>query len=413
MTTTIRTPAAGIRAQEDRYRRLVEFDEVAWGSHCVDCYPGGCPYRVYVKGGRVIREEVAGSFLESDVDSHEPDVYPMGCNKGAAWSAQLEAPDRLRHPMRRVGERGSGEWERITWDEALDTVADALIDAIEESGSESIIREGTPEVGVGMGPDRLVGLLGGVVLDLNGSINDFSAGHHLTFGKFFPLFVGEGEFFDSDTIIFWHTNPTYTVIPWYHFYCEARYHGTELVLFSPDVSPSHLHVDYHVPVEWGSDPAVALAMCQVIVEEGLVDEDFVRTQTDLSLLVRTDTGRFLRESDLTPDGRDDQFHHLDPARGVVPASRENLLCDYAPALEGEISVGIHDGTEVRVTPLMTRLRALLEEYTPERVEAVAGTHPETLRMLARKIAAGRTRIIMGMGANKAYHSDLYQRTMNL
>lgn len=406
----------GIRAAEAGWRQRTEFDHVAWGSHCVDCYPGGCPYHVFVRDGRIVREEIPAPYLDEPEGGRRdtPDIYPMGCNKGAAWSAQTEAEDRLRYPLRRVGERGSGEWERITWDEALDEIADAIVTAIEESGPEAILKEGTPEVGAGvMAADRFLGLFGATLTDLNGSINDFAPGHHLTFGKFFPI-LGEGELFTPDVLIFWHLNPAYTIIPFFHFFTEARYHGTNVVLFSPDVSPSHVHVDYHVPLHWGTDAAVALAMCQVVVEEGLVDEAFVRTQTDLSLLVRTDTERFLRESDLSPAGRNDQFFHLDTASGeAIPASRTNLHCDYVPALEGKVAVRLLDGREVECRPLYVRLVHHLGAYTPEAVQPVAGTHPETLRMLARKIAGGRTRIVMGMGANKAYHSDLYQRSMNL
>jgi DMSO reductase family type II enzyme molybdopterin subunit len=412
--SSLRDPAHPLRAAESRYRRRTEFDSVAWGSHCVDCYPGGCSYRVYVKDGAVVREEVAGPLpAHRETARVAPDSYPMGCNKGAAWSGQLDAPDRLLHPLRRVGPRGSGEWERISWDEALGEVADAVIDTLETAGPEAILKEGTPEIGAGvMAVDRFLGLFGGTITDLNGSINDFAPGHHLVFGKFF-LWQDEADLFLSDVLLLWHTNPAYTTIPFFHYLAEARYRGCEVVLIAPDVSPSHSHVDFHVPVRWGSDPALALAMCQVVVEEGLVDEEFVRTQTDLALLVREDTERFLRASDLDGEGRDDQFFHLDAARGVVPASRANLLCDYTPALEGDAAVTLAGGATVTVRPLMERMRRHLEAYTPERVSDVTGAHPDTIRTIARKIAGGRTRVLMGMGANKAYHSDLYQRTMNL
>ena len=408
------TGGEGLARQGERhYRRRTEFDDVAWGSHCVDCYPGSCLYRVYVKDGRIVREEVPGPYFEDEPGVREhPDSYPMGCNKGAAWSQQIDAPDRLLHPLRRVGERGSGEWERIGWDEALDEIADALIDTLESAGSEAILKEGTPEVAAVMATDRFLGLLGATVTDLNGSINDFAPGHHLTFGKFFPI-LGDGEIFQSDVIIFWHTNPAYTLIPMFHTFAEARYHGTEIILFSPDVSPSHSHVDFHVPLQWESDPALALSMCQVVLEEGLVDEDFVRSQTDLSLLVRTDTGGFLRESDLRADGHPEQFFHLSSEGDLEPASRSNLLCEYTPSLSGSMEVELAAGTPVEVKPLMVRMRDHLQQFTPEATEAITGVHPDTVRTLARKIAGGRTRIIMGMGANKAYHSDLYQRTMNL
>ena len=188
-----------------------------------------------------------------------------------------------------------------------------------------------------MAADRFFRLLGGTVTDLNGSINDFAPGHHLTFGKFYPI-LGDGEMFRSDVLIFWHLNPVYTLIPHFHNFPEARYHGSEIILFSPDVSPSHTHVDYHVPVKWGSDAAVALAMCQVIVEEELVDIDFVSTQTDLSLLVRADNNRFLRESDLNKDGKSDQFFHIDDSSNLIPADRTNLKVSYKPSLDKRATV---------------------------------------------------------------------------
>ena len=80
---------------------------------------------------------------------------------------------------------------------------------------------------------------------------------------------------------------------------------------APDYSPSAIHGDYFVPVRIGSDAALALAMCRVIVDEGLMDEPFVREQTDLGLLVRTDNGRFLRQCDLREGGSDSIFHLFD------------------------------------------------------------------------------------------------------
>jgi DMSO reductase family type II enzyme molybdopterin subunit len=395
------------------YRRRMEFDEVGWGSHCVDCYPGDCTYRVFVRDGKAVREEIAGPAHPRPVAIGEdgrptvPDRLPSGCNKGAAWSQQLDAGDRIRWPMRRVGERGSGEWERISWDEALDQIADVLIDTIEQHGSEAIVREGSPEVGTGMGPDRFQALIGGTTTDLNGSINDYAAGLQITWGKPNQL-LRPRDMFNADTLFLWHINPTYTLIPVYHYGVEARYRGARTVLISPDVSPSHIHVDHHVPVNWGSDPALALSMCQVIVEEGLLDEDFVRTQTDLSLLVRRDTGRFLRASDLVEGASEEQFHHLVGGE-VVEADRGNLLEGSDAALEGTARVTLADGTEVTVEPLFVRLRTHLGDYTPESAAEVVGVPADTIRELARMAAAGRTMITIGGSASKTYHADLFQR----
>ena len=232
-------------------------------------------------------------------------------------------------------------------------------------------------------------------------------------GKSF-LWPDEPSAFESDLVLFWHTNPVYTYMTFYHYFVEARYRGAELVLISPDVSPSHTHVDYHVPVAPGSDAALTLAMCQVIVSEGLVDEAFVAYQTDLSLVVRTDTQRFLRANDLDPSARDDQFFHLDDNGEVVEASRATLVPEgYVPRLDGEAEVTLADGTAVRVRPLMARLSEHLGAYRPEDVVEATGIAADTIRELARKVATRRTKIWMGMSANKAYHSDLYQRSMLL
>lgn len=398
-------------AYEREIAKKLDYDEVYWGSHCVDCYPGSCPYHVYVKDGKIIREEVAGTFPQ--IEEGVPDMNPLGCNKGATWSQQIEGPDRPMRPLRRVGERGSGKWEEISWDEALTDVADAIIDAMEEVGPDSIVHEGTPEVVTVAATDRFMGLLGGVVIDLNGSINDFSAGHHLTFGKFYPSpSIDDG--WHGDLSILWHTNPAHTCIPFYHYLASKRYNGGEVVLIAPDVSPSHSHVDYHIPVEFGSDPALALSMCQVIVEEDLVDWQFVAEQTDLSLLVRVDNERFLRQSDLEEGGSEDQFYHWHPESGVVEASRTNIKIDFMPVMKGSTNVTLADGSEVEVRPLMVRLTEMLNlDYRPEDTQEITSVHPDTVRTIARKVGTSKTNILMGMGANKAYHSDLYQRTMNL
>lgn len=402
-------------ASEDRYRSKLAYDYVRWGTHCVDCYPGSCPYYVFVKDGRVVWEEVSGTAAAPGPG--QPDPNPMGCQKGASWSTQLHGPDRILYPMRRAGERGEGKWERIGWNEALDSVADAIIDAHLEDGPESVVREGTPEMAAVQAPDRFIGMIGGIITDLNGSINDFAPGHHLVFGKFYPIPAG---LFDAELTIIWHSNPAYTVIPFFHFIVESRYKGSEVVLFSPDVGPTHSHVDYHVPVEHGSDPALALSMCRVIVEERLYDQRFVALQTDLSLLVVGEQGdglRYLRESDLKENGSEEIFYHLyrseeGEAAGIVPADRANLIVAYDPALEGSVEVDTVDG-RVTARPLFEVLKGRLSEYAPERAHSITGVHPEVVRTVARKVAASRTRILMGMGANKAYHSDLYQRTMNL
>jgi len=98
---------------EDLYRQRWQWDKVVWGTHCVDCYPGNCPYRVYVKDGIVLHEEQAATY--NVIEEGVPDMNPMGCQKGAMWGQMLYSRERLLYPLKRVGERGSGRWKRISW----------------------------------------------------------------------------------------------------------------------------------------------------------------------------------------------------------------------------------------------------------------------------------------------------------
>ncbi len=398
---------------EERQRSRVEqeWDEAHFGTHCVNCVPGDCPIYVLVKDGRVVREEAAG--VREQVESGVPDMNPMICQKGLAWSLEMEAPDRIKYPLRRAGERGEGRWERISWDAALTEVADAIVDAIEEVGPESLVHELSPQI-VTTGPSsRFVGVLGGQVLDVNATINDFHAGYQQTFGKS-SFAHSNDDTFHSDLILIWHSNPAYTNVPWFHYMTEARYRGAEVFLISTDVSPSHSHVDYHIPVRHGTDAALALAACQVVISEGLVDWSFAASQTDLSLLVRTDTGQYLRQGHVERDGRDDRFYQFHPERGVVPADPANLLLDFEPLAEGTVEVETLDAGRIPVEPLFARLRRMLDaHYTPERASEICEAHPDAIRLLARKMASRKTRLSVGVGISKYYHGDLMDRAILL
>lgn len=395
-----------------RYRKRWSWDRVTWGTHCLNCL-ATCPYRVYSRDGAVLFEEPAGGLPA--VEEGVPDMNPLACQKGSAWSRQLTAKDRILHPMRRVGERGGGEWERISWDEALEEIAHALVEAIDLEGPESVVFEETVEGGLlTQAPlTRFAGLLGAVTLDANGLVNDFPTGHHMTFGKFSCASTVD-DTFHSDVLLLWHSNPAYTSIPYFHFVSEARYRGAQVVAISPDYTPSAALSDMHVPIRPGTDAALALAMCNVIAAEDLADWDFVRSQTDLPLLVLTDSGSYLRGVDVEAGEPEDRFYHWDPEIGLVPASRKSLDLEGAqPCLEGTWKVTLVDGAEAEVTTVYELLKERFAQYTPEAASEICGVAPDVIRRLARTVAAGRTKILEGFNACKYYHGDLMERAMCL
>jgi DMSO reductase family type II enzyme molybdopterin subunit len=399
---------------EDRYRDQWRWDRSVPATHGVDCYPGNCPMRVYVRDGVIQREEQSGNIPV--IERGVPDANPMGCQKGACWSQTLDGDDRIVQPLRRLGERGEGRWEEISWDEALGEVSDAILDGIQGNGPESIVNSMGAEAATwGMvGFNRLIGMLGGLNTDVNAEINDFSPGIYLTLGKF-NVCSSLDDFFHAELFLIFQCNPVYTVTASWHYTTEAKYNGAEYVLFAPDCSPSTQFADYHLPVRPGTDAAWALGMCKVIIDEGIYNADFVRDQTDLPLLVRTDTQCFLRAEDLEEGASAEQFYFFDERTGrVVEAPRDTLaLGELTPALEGHFEVTLRGGESVTVTPVFALLREHLESFTPERASAICGVHPDMIRKLARKVASKRTYVLGGGTSFKYFHGDLMIRSSML
>ncbi len=408
-------PNAPERGSEGRYRSRWKWDKVVNSSHAVDCYPtvGSCPYWVFMKDGQIVFEEQAGNLPA--VEAGVPDFNPLGCQKGSCWHQFLTAKERVLYPLKRAGERGEGKWQRVSWDQALSEIADGILDAIVEIGPEAVFSpNGANALSWGMTSQRRFCSVTGFPLgDFDSDIGDCVPGMHLTWGKY--ITPSSDDHIHAELIVIWHCNPVYTRIPVYHYLTEARYKGAEVVIIAPDVSPSAVHTDYHVPVKVGSDAALCLGMSHVVVEDGLLDRGFVQEQTDLPLLVRLDDRRLLRASDLEQGGRDDQFYFHDARSGqVVEASRASLaLGEIDPSLEGTFTVKLEGGATVEVSPVFALLRQRLRDYAPEKASAMCGVNPEVIRTLARKVASKRTRVHEGLGTGKFYHGDLMGRAMYL
>lgn len=297
------------RDWEQRYRRKWGgWDKITRGAHCMDCYPNRCAFNVYQRDGRILYEEQLGTLPQ--IEKGVPDWNPGGCLGGMTYVDSVYGPQRVLYPLRRTGERGQGKWERVTWDEALTDIADAMLDAIEEVGPGAIVVDQGPANGglISMSAaDRFAMALGATHLDPHAGFNDFSSGLHETFGTMFFNSAAD-DLFHADTILVWNMNPAYSRQSQYHFVSEARYRGAHVVTISPDYNASSMHADQWIPVRIGSDAALALSLAQVIVSEGLVAEEFIREQTDMAFAVRVDNGRYLRASDFSKDSRDDQFY---------------------------------------------------------------------------------------------------------
>lgn len=401
---------------EDIYRQKWVWDRVAKGTHFVNCwYQRGCNWNVYVKDGVVFREEQAGTYPQTN--AQVPDYNPRGCQKGACYSERMYDAARVRYPLKRAGARGAGKWQRVSWEQALNEIAEATVNALTTDGPESIIwDQGTAQTsgGAGVAVMRVSHLLDTPVLDVNAEIGDHHPGAATTCGKT-EFTSSPDDLFYSDLILVWGGNPLYTQIPQAHFINEARYHGAHIVTIAPDYNASSIHADEWVPVNVASDAALGLALAHVLVEEKLYNAGFVKEQTDLALLVRTDTRRFLRDSDRKKDGEPDLFYVYDQAtKQVREAPRKSLaLAGIDPALEGEFKATTTSGP-VTVTPVFALLRKHLAQYTPEAAAKITGTRAEVIRQLARRIGKAKAATcITQSNFSKFYHGLEMERAQIL
>jgi DMSO reductase family type II enzyme molybdopterin subunit len=405
------------RSWEDLYRRKWQWDKVGRSTHFVNCwYQAHCNWNVYLKDGIVWREEQVGDYPQTQQGL--PDFNPRGCQKGACYSHRMYDAARLKWPLKRVGERGAGKWQRISWEQALGEIADHVVDTIEKEGADKVVWSLGPLLtlgAMGAGVCRLGVLMDNVLLDMNTEIGDGHRGAAEAFGKIVAERSAD-DYFHSDLILLWGCNPLYTQIPNAHFLTEARYHGTRVVAISPDYNASAIKADTWIPVRVGTDAALALAMVQTILAEKLHNEVFLREQTDLPFLVRDDTHRFLRESDLVKGGSEETLYVYDEAASAIaaPPMSSLVLGKVRPALRGTYEAKTVAGT-VKVRPVFERLREQLDrDHTPEQAAKVCGVAPETIRALARDVARAKAAAnVTSSNWGKFYHGNLVERAMIL
>lgn len=394
------------------YRSEFQFtrgDTQGYAFHCVNCR-GNCAWTVFEKNGGIVREEQLAMYPQ--ITARIPDANPRGCNKGAAHSASLYQKDRLLYPLKRVGARGDGEWQRVPWDEALNTIAEKIVDTMTRGGpGEIMVHTGTGILSEGKraGPMRLASLLGSIRLLTASAVGDMFTGAHLAYGVSLVGHSAE-SWFETDYALIVGMNPSVTRIPDAHYLWEGKYRGARIVAVSPDFNPTARQSSLWVPIKPGTDSFLLMAMVHVVLKERLYDATFIREQTDLPFLVKTKDGRLLRQSDMLAGGSDEIFYLYDESSGrpleapgsqgsPVPTLRLALeggdgAGEIEPALEGTFQVRNARGEEIEVTTVFERLKQEVEKFSPEQTQQYTGIHPSVVYDEARHFARAKTALVM-------------------
>jgi len=228
---------------------------------------------VTVKSGRAVR--VAG-------DPDHPFTRGFLCTKVNRYVERTYHRDRLLSPMRRVGPKGAGRFERIGWDEALDEIAERLNEIRASSdGPQGILPysyAGTMGMIQGSSVDRrLFHLIGASMLDRTICSMAGTVGMRMTVGA--NIGADPEGIPRSDLVLLWGTN-TLTANPHlWPFVLAAREHGARVIAIDPIRTRTAAQCDEWIAIRPGTDAALALGMMHVMFERGLVDEDYVARYT--------------------------------------------------------------------------------------------------------------------------------------
>ncbi len=228
-----------------------------------------CPLTAKVEGGRVVKVSARDHPLLRDVI----------CVKGAYAPKSFAHPDRLMYPLRRVGERGDGRWERVNWGAALDDIADRLRTVVDRHGPEGFAvatSNWNTTVDSGMSR-RFMNLLGSPnwISGVAYCMGNTAAVNRMVYG-WYPY----ADVLNSKCIVLFGHNPRrHSWTAEYKMIQIARRMGARLIVLDPRASENAQVADLWLPLRAGTDAAMCLGWLHVILAEDLYDKEFVEKWT--------------------------------------------------------------------------------------------------------------------------------------
>jgi anaerobic selenocysteine-containing dehydrogenase len=235
-----------------------------------DC-PDTCALEIHVRDGVALK--VTGSA------SHEPTAGVL-CTKVARYTERTYHPNRLLHPLRRIGRKGEGRFERVSWEEAIGGIATRLLvlAAHDPEGILPYSYAGT--MGLVQGESmaqRFFHKLGASLLDRTICASAGSAGHQITLGSKIGMDMELAD--EAKLIVFWGCNAITSSV---HFWARAqaaKRRGATLVAIDPYRSLTAEKCHIHVAPLPGTDAALALGLMHVLIRDNLVDHDYIERHT--------------------------------------------------------------------------------------------------------------------------------------
>ena len=382
------------------------------GGRCYGCHTQ-CGLRAHLKDGKVVG--VTG----------EPFFRNRGalCPKGLASVQKLHAADRLNYPMKRTRPKGDRDpgWVRISWEEALDTIADKLKKIQETYGAHAIAS--------GQGTGRFSVELSARLKNCIGSPNTIHPGHMCRgpMAATTCLTVGHhlrADFDSSKCMVFWGRNEVWAhpAFNGPHIIENIMDRGAKLIVVDPRFEHPLAHkADIFLPVRPGTDGALMLSWIHVILEESLFDGNFLKNHTNGPFLVREDTGNLLLEGDLGPTEGKKAFL---PFPACIEDRRNRPVCMVWDRLTHSARPAGADGVNpelfgtytvngIRCRTALELLRREAAKYPPEKAARICWTgSAEKIRQAARMFAESSSACLdagsFGIQGLEGGHTNTFQ-----
>ena len=218
---------------------------------------------VYVEDGKVVS-------VEGRVENGKSRGL---CSKGAASKQYLYNEERILYPMKRVGERGSGEFERISWEEAYDLIVENLNRVKEQYGAKSVVfYAGYPKW------YRPALLRFANAFESPNFCTESSTcfqASDLAWKSVYGNGICFPDLAHTKTLLLWTSNLFHSNTPMGKMYRSLKERGVKIIAVDPRNTVTVKEADIHLKITPGTDGALALAMAHVIIEENLYDKEFV------------------------------------------------------------------------------------------------------------------------------------------
>lgn len=262
---------------------------------CGGCH-NNCGMLVHVEDDQIV-------FIEGNPE--HPFNRGTLCPKGLSMGQLVDSPDRLKRPLKRLGKRGSGKWQEISWDEALDLITEKLTEIKEKYGPETLL------FGTGAPMMNSVRNAFKEFYAQYGTANLWAINHLCFVPRVAALlptygFRDEEDYDGTSLIIIWGANPfgslrsgSYMAYDNRKGYLspilDAKEKGAKLVVIDPVCTQTAAKADLWIPIRPGTDGALALAMLNVIIEGNMYDKDFVEKWTVGMVQLREHVHQFTPE----------------------------------------------------------------------------------------------------------------------